>query len=99
MIIIFPTNEDIGLLATINSNFENAKFYTLIKINSKGAVLSVKAISNNKLNEIDPYAIVTSKPINNPKYINTSIFIDTTSENVDKALVKVLQEKLFNKVS
>lgn len=95
MIIMFPSNEDKGLQATINENFENAKFYTLIKINPKGAVTSITSISNDEVDTIVPYAIVSSDTINNSRYINTSKFIDKTSPNIDKALVRVLQEHLF----
>jgi len=99
MIIMFPTNENIGLQAKLVEDFNSAKFYTLIRINKKGAVLSITSITNDKINEINPYAIVTSEPINNKRYDNTPIFIDETSKNVDTALVKVLKEKLFNKAS
>jgi len=99
MIIMFPTNEDIGLQATLFKDFEDAKFYTLIRINPKGAVVSIKSISSSQANEITPYAIVTSNKINNIRYNNTAVFIDETSQNVDTALVKVLKEKLFIKAS
>lgn len=99
MIIMFPTNEDIGLQATLFKNFDDAKFYTLIKINTKGAVVSIQSISNSQANEITPYAIVASNKINSKKYNKTTIFIDETSQNVDTALVKVLQENIFKKAS
>ena len=99
MIIMFPTNENIGLQATLFEDFDDAKFYTLIRINQKGAVVSIKSISSNEAKEISPYAIVSSSKTNNIKYNNTTIFIDETSQNVDTALVKVLQENLFKKAS
>lgn len=99
MIIIFPTSENKGLQAKIVSDFENAKFYTLVRINKKGAVLSIKSIPSEELDSIEPYAIVSASPINNPKYSNSNIFVDPAFSIVDKALVKVLREKLFNKAS
>lgn len=99
MIIMFPTNENIGLQAMLVEDFNSAKFYTLIRINKKGAVLSVSSISNEEVDQINPYAIVSLSEINNIKYKDTPIYIDEYSKNVDNALVKVLQEKLFNKAS
>ena len=95
MNILFPANEPIGLQAKRMLDSSKEEFYTLVTTNEKGGITSVKSLSPQEVKEIKIDVVVVSQ--NTTKYENANVIVDDISDNVDKALVKVLQEKLFKK--
>jgi hypothetical protein len=95
MTIAFPTNDDKGLQATRIDECKNASFFTVVSVNEKGGITSVISVSCTQIKEMDIDYVVLSKNDNTIEC--TKVFVDTNSPNVDKALVKVLQENLFKK--
>lgn len=97
MNIVFPTTEPRGLQAKRALYFENAMHYTLVKTNDKGAITTVKNIEAKELESIKIDTIVSKFPLQSNKFSTAKVYIDALSVDVDKALVKVLQEELFCK--
>ncbi len=95
MTIAFPTSEEKGLQASRVKECENAAFFTVVSVNDKGGVTSVKSVSCEEIKELDIDVVVLAQESSH--IACTNVFIDTQSQNVDKALVKVLQEQLFKK--
>lgn len=45
--IVFPTNENFGLLSKRNAHFGKAYFYTVVEINPDGNIHDVTVVKNN----------------------------------------------------